>query len=527
MSALPATLLPALLDLLPSGVVYYTPHYDDAGTVIDFAFAYLNGAAQQQLGLPAQPAVTYLQQWPGSVESGAFAFHRDTFLAGTPDKLEQFFQTDDYTFNIQAHARRVEEGLLVVFADIAKQPRLVVEETLRRSHAQARAARSQVEEALQESAKQQLAYQQLQRLFEQAPVAIFVLNGPTYLVEVVNPLMSGMLGHPVVALLGKPYFEVVPELATQGYPEYLAQVEQTRRPLTVQESPAHLTYHQPGESGYFTFVYQPLFDAADTLMGIMCVAVDVTAQVLARQQVQQLNQELRQTNTRLLRTNADLDSFVYTASHDLKTPIANIEGILHALRQELPAAQLAAPVTAHLLELMQHSIERFQITIGHLTNIMQLQHLHPDAAQEVDLATIVEGVQLDLAPSLAATHAQLQVELAHCVHMQFSPKNLRSILFNLLSNALKYRSPNRALVVQLRTSCTADHTTLLVADNGLGLTPEQQQQLFGLFRRFHTHVEGSGVGLYSIKKLIENTGGTITVQSELGVGTTFTVTLPR
>lgn len=63
-------------------------------------------------------------------------------------------------------------------------------------------------------------------------------------------------------------------------------------------------------------------------------------------------------------------------------------------------------------------------------------------------------------------------------------------------------------------------------DNGLGLAPEQQAQLFGLFQRLHTHVEGTGVGLYTIKRLVENAGGTITMQSELGVGSTFTVTLP-
>jgi PAS domain S-box-containing protein len=72
----------------------------------------------------------------------------------------------------------------------------------------------------------------LQRVFEQAPVAIFVLHGPTYIMQVVNPDMSEMLGYPTAELLGRPYFEAVPELITQSYPELLAQVWRTGEPMT-------------------------------------------------------------------------------------------------------------------------------------------------------------------------------------------------------------------------------------------------------------------------------------------------------
>ncbi|RZK59035.1 MAG: PAS domain S-box protein, partial [Hymenobacter sp.] len=132
---------------------------------------------------------------------------------------------------------------------------------------------------------------ELQRIFEQAPVAIFVLRGVQYVLEVVNPLMGEMLGRPAGALLGRPYFEAVPELASQGYPELLAQVWHTGQAVTVQESPARLARHEPNETGYFNFVYQPLYDGSQ-LVAVLCVAVEVTDQVLARRQVEQLNHEL-------------------------------------------------------------------------------------------------------------------------------------------------------------------------------------------------------------------------------------------
>ena len=128
---------------------------------------------------------------------------------------------------------------------------------------------------------------------------------------------------------------------------------------------------------------------------------------------------------------------------------------------------------------------------------------------------------------MAATHAHLALDVARCPTLSFSPKNLRSIIYNLLSNALKYRDPARRPVVQLRCHASPTHVILEVQDNGLGLDAAQQGQLFVMFQRLHSHVDGSGVGLYMVKKIVENAGGTIVVQSEAGVGSTFVVALPQ
>ena len=119
------------------------------------------------------------------------------------------------------------------------------------------------------------------------------------------------------------------------------------------------------------------------------------------------------------------------------------------------------------------------------------------------------------------------MDVAACSTVRFSAKNLRSIVYNLLSNAVKYRAPDRAPDVQLRCQAPPGQLVLEVQDNGLGLTAAQQGELFRMFRRLHTHVDGSGVGLYVVKKMVENAGGTVTVRSQPGVGSTFTVTLPN
>ena len=135
-------------------------------------------------------------------------------------------------------------------------------------------------------------------------------------------------------------------------------------------------------------------------------------------------------------------------------------------------------------------------------------------------------MRLDLVLQLAAAGAQLHVEVSACARLTFSPKNLRSVVYNLLSNAIKYRAPGRPLRVQMRCSSADGATVMEVQDNGLGLNALQQGKLFGMFVRLHNHVEGTGIGLYMVKKIAENAGGTITVHSEAGVGTTFVVSLP-
>ena len=375
--------------------------------------------------------------------------------------------------------------------------------------------------------------QELQRVFEQAPVPITILRGPNHLVELANTAVATIWGRPAAQVLGRPYFEAVPETAGQGFEQIFEEVLRTNQPFFATEAPMLLP--RPGTSerrqGYVNFVFQPLFDDQQRTTGLMAMGVEVTDQVLARQQVQALNEELQATNTelhdtnnRLSRTNADLDTFVYMASHDLKAPISNIEGLLLALRHELPAPILQQHMIARLLDLMQGSIERFQQTIGHLTNISQLQQ--PEATETVDLRALIQGVQLDLGPLIEDARASLTVTVDGCEAVRVAPKTLRSVVYNLLSNAVKYQHADRAPQVQLRARCTPGQLALEVQDNGLGLSEAQQNQLFGMFRRLHTHVEGSGVGLFMVKRLIENAGGTITVRSQVGEGTTFTVTLP-
>jgi PAS domain S-box-containing protein len=239
--------------------------------------------------------------------------------------------------------------------------------------------------------------------------------------------------------------------------------------------------------------------------------------------VERRTSELVQKNEQLSRINADLDNFIYTASHDLKSPIANIDGLLTALTRKVQDKLL--PQDSVMLDMMRQSIERFNSTILDLTNIAKVQkNIEEEEIERVSFSELVTEVKSDIAPMIGEKQAllldQLQVE-----SISFAKKNLRSILYNLLTNAIKYSSPHRQPEIKIETSHASEYILLCVQDNGMGIPQGQQQKIFSLFKRVHTEVEGSGIGLYIVKRIIENNGGKIEVESAVDQGTTFRIYL--
>ncbi|MFD1871098.1 PAS domain S-box protein [Hymenobacter bucti] len=309
-------------------------------------------------------------------------------------------------------------------------------------------------------------------------------------------------------------------------PGFAAATQQALHELrtTGESTPFEKQYQRPDGSYWWGL------SAGKRLSDTECVkfVLDITEAKRAEEALRHSQQLLQRSNEQLTRTNVDLDNFIYTASHDLKSPITNIEGLLHELQAQLPAAAQRAYDLGPLLTMMQESVARFQRTIDHLSDITKLQKEHDQPITEVLLPPVVEDICQDLLPLLKATGAQVEVDFAAYPRVLFSPKNLRSLLYNLLSNAVKYRHPARP--PRVRLSCYPDPTgqylVLRVQDNGLGVEASHYQELFAMFRRLHSHVEGSGIGLYMVKRMVENVGGRIEVDSQVGLGSTFSVYLP-
>ncbi len=236
----------------------------------------------------------------------------------------------------------------------------------------------------------------------------------------------------------------------------------------------------------------------------------------------------------LRRANADLDTFVYAAAHDLKSPIDNLEAVIVALREEF-AERLRtypSPFDAAIGELCDHAeraVSRFRVTLADLAQVVDSQapdHL-PD--QSLDLATYVADLVLDMEAEFVAAHGTLCLDLDVPTLRALPPRHLRTVLFNLIGNALKYRQPARPARLWLRTrAVSASWIELALTDNGLGLDSARAARAFELFGRLHPGAAGgTGIGLFIVRRVVEQAGGKLRVNGRIGEGTTFAIRLPR
>ena len=357
----------------------------------------------------------------------------------------------------------------------------------------------------------------LLNLFEQAPVAIAILSGPDHVLEVANPVGAKLWGIEPEVMLGQPLFSALPDAKGQGFEALLDGVYRTGEPFVGQELPVTLLKNGEPVTEYFTFVYHPWRDEQNRVIGIITVATGVTEQVEARKLIEAKNITLEKIN-------ADLDNFVYMASHDLKTPIANIEGLVHTLKRHLPSEKPG--IVLQLTEYMELSIERFKNTLADMTHVARLQRQVDIEVKEIILSEMIAQVQEDLQAAIEEADAQFEIDV-NGASIWFSPKNIRSIIYNLLSNAIKYRSPKRSLRIDITWEEKSEYRLLTVQDNGLGIDPREKHKVFAMFQRLHDHVEGTGLGLYIIHKIVENTGGKIEVESQPDVGSIFKVYFKR
>ena len=244
-----------------------------------------------------------------------------------------------------------------------------------------------------------------------------------------------------------------------------------------------------------------------------------------RQYQASYHHQLQAANQQLARTNADLDNFVYAASHDLRQPVNNLLGLFEEIRR---TATFADPADAQLLHFMDKSLHALSTTIADLATVVQ-EHRQPDtqAAEPVALADLAADVLTTLHPQVLATEAVIMLDFKALPEVPYVRSNLRTILLNLVANALKYRHPERAPQVHIRTGSVAGQPVLEVQDNGLGIDlVHHGKELFQLFRRFHPQAaEGTGVGLFLVNRLVQAKGGRIEVESEVGQGTLFRVYL--
>lgn len=375
-----------------------------------------------------------------------------------------------------------------------------------------RAAVAQRERAL---AEVEFERSSLKRIFEQAPGAICVTRGPKHVIDTVNPRFVALVGdRPLAGVMAEKAFH---EVWAQGpFLEMLDQAFETRQPYIGQEVPVLLDKNRNGElvPGVYDFVFQPIVDEVESVQGLMIYAVEVTDQVGAKKDRETLIQTLAQTN-------AELDEFASVASHDLKAPLRGIVNLASWLSASL--APKANAEERSQLDLIQSRAKRLAALVDGILIYARAGRLRGQK-DLVDTKALVQEIRELLG---ATREPQIEVS-ARLPTLKVERVLMQQVLMNLIGNAIKYtRRPDARIWVDCET--VSDAWLFSVKDNGPGIAPEHQQKIWEPFQRLQglDVVEGTGIGLSVVKKIVESRGGSVSIESASGQGANFIVRWPR
>ncbi|GGM87935.1 hypothetical protein GCM10010967_20680 [Dyadobacter beijingensis] len=395
----------------------------------------------------------------------------------------------------------------------------------------------------------------LRTLIAQAPVATALFVGEDMVIDIPNEAMLKVWGKGD-AVIGKPLRVALPELEGQPFLDILDRIYRTGEAYSEQGARADLVVGGKLQTFYYDYTYKPLKNAAGEVYAILDMAVDVTEQVISRQELErseeryrqlaseleqrvtQRTNELHQANIELVNSNNNLQQFAYAASHDMQEPLRKIQSFSTRL-QSTYAGQFDDN-GKYMLNRIQDASKRMSAMIDDLLAYSRLTTREGEFSA-VALGDIVSSVLADLEISIQEQNTEITVREMPVVWG--NGQQLTQLMQNLVSNAIKYRLPEQESTIQIAYRNVEDaekatlpkllpdhrYIRLEVSDNGIGFDETYLDRIFQMFQRLHGRSEysGSGIGLALCKKVVQNHHGYITAKSRPGEGATFIVYLPQ
>lgn len=239
-----------------------------------------------------------------------------------------------------------------------------------------------------------------------------------------------------------------------------------------------------------------------------------------------LNEELNIALSKLEDNNRYLEQFAYISSHDIKAPVIALEGLVDLLDKAGAVKEEHTPI----LRMLKNTTQQMQRTNQSLNSILKLRKnlssADTEGGEPVRLEIIMNDALATLEPQIKEAGGVITIDILDIQNVMFPYVHFKSVLYNLISNAVKYRSPDEPLNISINASELHKGVYLFtVQDNGLGMDlTRNKEKVFGIFKRFHDHVEGSGVGLHIVKSIIQAYGGNIKIESEPHKGTKVSFT---
>lgn len=259
----------------------------------------------------------------------------------------------------------------------------------------------------------------------------------------------------------------------------------------------------------------PVHDARNPAFGLVISSENITER-------KQIEIERSKMTADILRHNKDLEQFAYIISHNLRSPVANIIGLSNIIQNHTSMSQ---EDFNRCIDGLSLSVKKLDNIILDLNFILQGRRGTNESKETVSLTAILNDIRTSISALIEKENIKIATNFR--VNKLFTIRSyIYSIFYNLLINSIKYRRQDVQTSIQIQSKKVGNTTVITFKDNGLGIDMKtNQDKLFGLYKRFHPHIEGKGMGLYMVKTQVELLGGYIRIASEVNQGTEFTITL--
>jgi PAS domain S-box-containing protein len=325
----------------------------------------------------------------------------------------------------------------------------------------------------------------------------------------VNAAFQKMTGYKSKDVIGKSPLLL---MGTKSNPLELQKLENAIQ--TVKECIVEtISYKKSGEEYWTNFSMIPVHNKDGEHTHWISIQRDITQDKNQEKEKEQLIRELTQNNK-------DLKQFSYITSHNFRAPLSNLTGLLYLI-EDIP---IENEELKEILNGFKKSTQLLNETINDLVKVVIIKDNPSIQKEEIIVNEVFENVFFQLNNQIQLHKPILIIEMEKQTMLKINKAYLESILLNIVSNAIKYRSNERKLKISIKVQSNENCVILEIEDNGIGIDMiKNKDKIFGLYQRFHNYPDSKGLGLYLVKSQVEAMGGTIEVESFVNKGTKFTI----
>ncbi len=363
-----------------------------------------------------------------------------------------------------------------------------------------------------QSKKEEERLKLLSAAITQANDAVIITETPRSIYAVpkivyVNPAFSKMTGYLYDEVVGKAAAIFIGKNAMVEQQAILSKATEFNKEFIFEA----INHRKNGEEYWAKFSMIPVLNNRGEHSHWISLQSDITDQKQQEKEKEQLIQELT-------RHNNDLKQFSYITSHNLRAPLSNLIGLLNLVED----VEIEDEDLKEIIEGFSKSTHLLNQTVNDLIKIVIIKDNLSIEKEIINIEEIIQNILDQLSYTISQYSPNITINTRKSPNLWVNKPYIESIFLNLLTNSLRYSNPDRTLEINISTDIIGDETVLIFRDNGIGIDlVRNSDKLFGLYQRFHDYPDSKGLGLYLVKSQVLAMGGSISVESELGKGSSF------